>query len=123
MRAGTCLNERQRLIRGLSSNKLPDIAIERAELLLHFEKCFGILHGGGNFQPVANDAGVFQQALHLALVVSGHFFGVEVIERRAVVFALLENRLPAQSGLRAFENQKFEEPRDPLCSGTPHSLS
>ena len=40
-------------------HKLPDIFIERSEFLLYFQKSLGVFHGGFNFKPVADDAGVF----------------------------------------------------------------
>ena len=61
-----------------------------------------------DFQAVAHDAGIGQQRADFSLVIACNFRGVEAVEGLAVIFALFENRLPAQAGLRAFENQKFE---------------
>ena len=35
--------------------------------------------------------------------------GIEPVEGGAVVLALLQDRVPAQAGLRAFEHKKFEQ--------------
>ena len=48
----------------LAAHELPDVAIEAAELFLHSKKCLGILDGGRDLQPVADNAGIAQQLLH-----------------------------------------------------------
>jgi len=87
-----------------SANKLPDVGVERSEFFLRLEKCFCVFHGGGNLQAIADDAGVVHQALHLAVVVARDLVGIEAVEGGAIVFTLLQNSVPAQAGLRAFEN-------------------
>src|SRR5580765_3122061 len=42
----------------LAANKLPDVTVETAELLLHGEKRLRVLHGRLDLKPVAHDAGV-----------------------------------------------------------------
>ena len=61
--AGTCFIDFGRFTRGFPSNELPDITVEAAELLLHAEKRFRILHGRRDLQLVADDARIAQQLL------------------------------------------------------------
>src|SRR5208282_536712 len=90
-------------------DKLPDIAIERAELLLHRQKCFGVLYGGSYLQPVADDPLIAQQPLRLPPVVTGDFLRVKAVKDGAIVFAFLQNRVPAEAGLRALQYQELEQ--------------
>ena len=46
--------------------RTPDVFVERAEFLLHFEKRFRVLNGRIDLQAVADDASVGQQALRFA---------------------------------------------------------
>ncbi len=92
-----------------SVHELPYVAIEGAVFFLHLQQRFGILHGGGDFQAVADDARVLEELREFALVVSGHAIGIEIAKGGAVVFAFVEYCLPAESGLRTFENQEFKQ--------------
>jgi hypothetical protein len=47
--------------------------------------------------------------LYLPPVVARYPRGIEFVERFTVVVALLEDRIPAEASLRAFENQEFKE--------------
>ena len=87
----------------------PDIFIETAKLFLDLKKCFGVPNGGIDLQTIADDAGVAEQFLNLALVVFCDLARIKVIKGRAVVLALPQNSLPTQPGLGAFENQKLEQ--------------
>src|SRR2546422_4013366 len=49
-----------------AADKAPEIGVEAAEFLLHGQEGFGVLNGGGDFEPVADDARVGEQFLHLA---------------------------------------------------------
>src|SRR5579872_721374 len=94
----------------LASDELPDVGIEAAEFFLHAKERLRILNCGCNLEFVANDARVAQQLLHLAPVIERNASRIESIERLAIVAALVEDRIPAQSGLSAFENEELEEP-------------
>ena len=59
--------------------------------------------------PVAHQAGVLEKLHDLSRRVSSDLGGVESVERLPVVVALLQDRVPTQPGLRALQNQKFEE--------------
>ena len=41
--------------------------------------------------------------------IARHFQRIEGIERLAIVFALAQDGIPTQAGLRAFQDQEFEE--------------
>src|SRR5579864_809612 len=90
-------------------HELPDVAVEAAEFLLHAKECLGIRDGRSNLELVADDAGIAQELADSAPVVARHPLGIESLEGPAIVIALVENRAPTQTGLRAFENQKLEE--------------
>ena len=53
--------------------------------------------------------GLRSRRCQLAAVVAGDALRVEAVEGGAVVLAFLQNRVPAQAGLRAFEDEKLEE--------------
>src|SRR5215470_13955502 len=63
-----------------SVDKFPDITIEAADLLLDFEKGSCVLHGGSNFQAIANDSRISQQSCNLSLGVMRNFCWVEFVE-------------------------------------------
>src|SRR5437899_4551320 len=89
---------------GFATDKLPDVAIERAELLLHVEKCLGVLYRRSHLQPVADDPLIAQQSLRFSPVVARDFLRIKPVKSRTVVFALPQNRVPTKPGLRAFQN-------------------
>ena len=57
-----------------------------------------------------DDAGVLQQALHVARAKARHHRGLEILEGAAEVVALAEDRDPAQARLKAFEADLLEQP-------------
>ena len=93
----------------LVADELPDVAIETLELFLNREEGLSIGHGRRDFQPVADDARIAQQLLNLAAVVARDALRVKFSESFAIVLALVENRVPAQPGLRSFEDEEFEQ--------------
>ena len=92
-----------------SINKLPEIGIERSEFLLDFKHGAGVGHGGLNFEPVADDAGILEQRVDFTFVVTGDFSRIEVVERLAIILPFVQDRLPAQARLGDVEHQKFEQ--------------
>ena len=62
-----------------------------------------------DLQTVANDAGIAQETLQLAAIIASDALGIESVERCAIVLALLQDRVPTESSLRAFEDQELEE--------------
>ena len=66
----------------------PDIGIETAEFVLHFQKSLGVIDSGEDFEAIANDAWVCEESLHLLAVVFRHFQRIKVIEGLTIVFPL-----------------------------------
>src|SRR5207253_7993433 len=85
----------------LADDELPDILIERFELLLYFQELPGIGDCAAYFEPVANDTGIAQQFRHAFLGEPRDFLDIEIHKRTPVPFAPQQNRLPTQPGLRA----------------------
>jgi len=59
--------------------------------------------------PVADNRGVAEQALDVALAEAGDAIGVEALERRAEALTLAQDRQPRQPRLEAFEAEPFVE--------------
>src|ERR1051326_613367 len=82
-----------------AADKLPQVTIERAELLLSGEKTTGVDDGGVDFEFVSNDAGVFEQTRNVPLGVTGNFLRIEAVECLTIVLSLQQYRTPAQARL------------------------
>src|ERR1019366_6230044 len=92
----------------LAADKLPDVTIERTELLLHFKKRPRVGNRRLNLQPVANNPLIAKQSPHLARFIARDLCRVEAVKRSTIVVALLEVCVPTESGLRTFKNQELE---------------
>src|ERR1700733_5489576 len=92
-----------------SAHELPHVTVERSEFALHRQICRGVGNRSRNLQAIAHNPSVPQKRPYLARIVSRNLLGIESIERAPVILALVENRLPAQSRLRAFQYQKLEK--------------
>src|SRR5258705_4056186 len=77
-----------------TSDELPYVTIEGAKLLRRSQERLCILNGRCNLQAIANDAGVLQQLLTLALVVTSHLGRIKAAKSCAIAFALVEDDLP-----------------------------
>src|SRR6266849_3045024 len=97
-------------LRRLRRRKLPDVSGKAAELLLYREKSFCVADHGGDLQPVTHDAGICQQLIDFLLVVFCDDLRPKPVKGFAIVLALLQDRLPAQPRLRAFETKELKEP-------------
>src|SRR5262249_52369359 len=64
--------------------------------------------GRGDLQSIADDAGLGEQGLGLSLVKPGDGIRVETVERGAVVLPPLQDGVPTQARLRAFEEEELE---------------
>src|SRR5438034_8326924 len=93
----------------LASYKAPDVFVEAAELLLNLKKQVRVADGRFDLQLIANNSRIAHQPCSIAIGISRHTLGVEAVEGGAVVFALLQNRVPAPAGLCTLENQELEE--------------
>src|SRR6202171_189508 len=103
----------------LSSGELPEVSIKAAELALYGEIRLRVRNGRGNLQSVSNDPRISEQGPYFPRAVFCDLCRVESIEHFAVSLALSQDCLPAQPGLRAFENQEFEQCRVVVDGHTP----
>ena len=85
-----------------AARELPDVSVEASEFALHGEKRLGVRNGGGDFQAISNNSRIGQQSPYFSGIVLGNFRSVKAIENLAVTLAFTKDRLPAQTGLRAF---------------------
>lgn len=93
----------------LPADELPYVTVEAAEFALDFEEGACIVHCRRHLEAIANKAFVLEQFGDLAGVVLGDFSRVEVVESAAVIFALLQDGVPTQARLRAFENEELKK--------------
>ena len=68
----------------------------------------GAADGGQDFQPVADYSRVPQHQCDPVFIVIRNHLGIEVIKGGPVVLPLTQHRIPTQSRLGAFENEKLE---------------
>src|SRR5439155_6126381 len=93
----------------VAAGELPDVGIEAAELLLYGEECLGILDRRADLLAVADDAGVGEQLAESALAIASDLLRIKLVERGAIILALLQHRVPAQTRLGRVEDQELEE--------------
>ena len=93
---------------GFSSNELPDVGIETAKLLLHFQKSLRIVDGGTDLELVADDRRILQQALIIRLCELGNPGRLKICKCLPVARAPFQDGRPAKPCLRAFQHQKLE---------------
>src|SRR5262249_49169513 len=98
------------------------LGIKAAELVLHRKERFRIGNRGIDLQAIADDALVLEQPGDFALAVFCDFARVKTVIGGAIVLALAENRVPAEAGLRALENQKLEQPTVIVKRDTPLAI-
>ena len=102
------LEIRPAVLDGLAADEIPNEIVEGAEFFLNLQEGFGVGDGGLDFEPIADDAGILEQDADFLGVVASDFGGIEATEEFAVTFALLENGVPAEASLSAFEDEEFE---------------
>src|SRR5690606_26985957 len=90
----------------LAVDEAPNVGIEAAELVLDLEKLSCVRDRGFDLEPIADDAGVCQQALDGAPIETRHTLGIEIGESSAVGLALAQDGGPAQAGLGALEHEE-----------------
>jgi hypothetical protein len=99
--------------------ELPNISVEAAEMPLHLDTCFGVYNGGFDLQSVAYNPGVVEQLSELSLSISRDPGRLEIVKGSPVTLALSQHGDPAQPCLRAFENEKLEQPSIIVERSTP----
>ena len=91
------------------ADKSPYVSVERTEFFPRYQELFGICDCRFDFEPVAYDARVMEETLDVLVVVTRNLRGVESMECLAVVFTLVENRLPIESCLCTLQYEKLEQ--------------
>src|SRR5262249_36215733 len=90
-------------------DEAPDVLVEAAELPLHREEGGGIGDTGLDLEAVPHDPGIFHQRCDLLPAETRHRARIQTREGFAIGLQLSQYGAPAQTGLRAFEDQKLEE--------------
>src|SRR5262249_24027725 len=93
---------------GAPVHESPDVRVKAAELALNRQERLRVRHRTCNFEPVPDDPWVLEQPFNLCGGEAGDLFRVKAGERRAVFFATLEDRLPAEPRLGALENHELK---------------
>ena len=91
-----------------SADESPDVIVEAAELFLHGDERLRVADRGIDLQPIANDPRVREQSRHVAIAELRDARGIEFLEGDPIGVALAQDRVPAQSGLCAFERDELE---------------
>ena len=93
-----------------AAHELPDIGVKSSIFPLRRQKRPGVANGGGDFQPVANNAGIGQQFGNLGVIIVGDFDRIKVVKSGAIGIALAKYKFPRKPGLRPLQYQKLEQP-------------
>ena len=122
---GNLLHETpRRSERGLPPTNCQMYAVERSELFLRAEESPArSVTAALTFSRLRTIPGSPSRAAIFASSVGSDAAGIETVEGVPVVLALVENRLPTQSRLRAFKDQHLEQLEYRRDAGTPHSSS
>lgn len=97
------------ILNRFAADEAPKVGVETAELFLYRKERFRILNRSRNLEAIADNPGIAEQPFHLARAVAGDFLGAKSIKRFSVIVPFFQNCYPAQSCLRAFQDQKFKE--------------
>src|SRR5580704_2078677 len=76
-------------------DKLPEVPVERSELLLYLQESLCVLCHRSDLQEVANNAGIAHECLQLAAAEACNAVGIETTEGGAIVLTFLEDGVPA----------------------------
>ena len=97
------------IVDGRSSDKSPQVGVEAAEFGLDGEGKLGVENRRFDLEAVADDPGIREQALDFGGAETGDLRDFEVGKSPVIGIALFQDGDPAQAGLRAFEDQEFEQ--------------
>jgi hypothetical protein len=92
-----------------SMDKLPDKSVERTELILNLRKLTSVVYSRRNLRSIPNHIRVTNKALHVFVGVLGYFSWVEIIEGFPQGFSPPEYKLPSQTRLKTFQNEKLKQ--------------
>jgi hypothetical protein len=99
---------------------LPDIPIERSEFFLHCQKGLRIGHRRLDLQPIADDAGIIQEPHFPGGCELSYLGRIKPGKGLPIAFPSSKDCVPAEAGLRAFEQQHFKKP--PIVMHRPPPL-
>lgn len=115
--ARVIVDEPRRLHEGVADRGAE--AIERPVLAPHREQRARVADRRADLTGVTYDSGIAEQAPHVPRGEARDLHGIEPRERAAVPVALVEDRLPREAGLCAFEDEQLEEPAVLVDGDTP----
>src|SRR6266481_5735875 len=96
------------VLNGRTAHELPHVFVEAPNLLLHLKERLSVRHRCGNFQTVADNFRIGEEFARFLDIKSCYFFRIKPRVNFLVAGSLLQNRVPTQARLRAFQNQKFK---------------
>ena len=76
------------------------VVLDVAVFVLDFDQALGVLHGGGDFAPVADDSRIGGQRVDGRLVHGGHGSNVESLESGLKTGPLVADDFPGQAALK-----------------------
>src|SRR6185369_4823298 len=89
-------------------HKSPAVRVEASEFFLHDQKRPSVPHSGCDLDPVPDDSLIASQFVDSRLGVSRDLRRIKLTECVTVALSLGEHDRPAESRLRAFEDEEFE---------------
>src|SRR5262249_42574869 len=104
---------------GPAVDEPPDVRVEASVLTLDRQERPRVGDRGIDLRAVADDPGAVHETADSHRGIAGDFLRVEPVEGPPIGLPLLQNRGPAQSGLRALENQELEEETVPMDRHAP----
>ncbi len=93
---------------GPTADEAPNVGVKGPKFFLNFQEGAGIADGGVDFQAIADDSGVAEQFVGFLFVVACHLGGIKSVKYFAIPRAFSQDRVPAQSRLRAFQYQELK---------------
>src|ERR1051326_229117 len=103
----------------LAPDKAPNVSVERSLTIRHPQKCARIRKRALDLEPITYDAGIHEQLLDTGRREPGDTIDFEVGKRLTISITLLQNRRPAESGLRSLQRQQLEECRVVVLGHAP----
>ena len=97
------------LINNFPFRPVPEVALKAPPLMLDSPEYSGIVHGGSDFQFIADDTGILPQRRQLFLVVSADLLHIKIIESLPKRLPLVEDALPGKPRLKALQHQHFKQ--------------
>jgi hypothetical protein len=106
---GHFLERFQFIAYGLSIDESPNVPVEGSEPLPDYDESIGVADCRVDFESVADYSAVLEQGCDFTGTVFRDFIKIEVVKRLTEVFPFIQDGAPAQAGLKAFEDQEFEQ--------------